>query len=66
MKKTDPIMTVNQVAEYLGLPPPKVRHLARDGDIPAFKIGRQWRVNRERLDRWIAERSARKAEGSSA
>jgi len=66
MNQPHPIMTVEEVAEYLGLPPPTVRHLARRGDIPAFKIGRQWRVKRERLDQWLAERSARNAEASSA
>jgi excisionase family DNA binding protein len=43
MKTPDPIMTVDQVAEYLKLHPLTIRHLAREGEIPAFKVGRQWR-----------------------
>ena len=50
MDKPDPIMTVDEVAEYLGLHPLTVRRLARDGDIPAIKVGRQWRVKRDLLD----------------
>ena len=65
MNKPDPIMTVDEVAEYLNLHPLTVRRLARDGEIPAFKIGRQWRVKRELLDKWIVEGSARNIEVSS-
>ena len=50
MEKPDPIMTTDQVAEYLGLNPLTVRRLAREGQIPAFKIGRQWRFAREALE----------------
>ena len=61
MSKPDPIMTIDEVAEYLHLHPLTVRRLARDGEIPAFKVGRQWRIKRELLDRWIAGRSTRNA-----
>lgn len=57
--KPDPIMTIDEVAEYLDLHPLTVRRLARDGEIPAFKVGRQWRVKRAILDRWLAEESMR-------
>lgn len=57
MAKSDPIMTIDEVAEYLGLHPLTVRRLARDGEIPAFKVGRQWRVQRKLLDQWLAEES---------
>ena len=53
-----PVMTVEEIAEYLSLHPLTVRRLARDGEIPAFKVGRQWRVKRALLERWIADRSA--------
>ena len=51
------IMTIEQVARYLSLHELTVRRLAREGEIPAFKVGRQWRVKRELLDSWI-EREA--------
>ena len=41
-----------------------VRRLARDGEIPAFKVGRQWRVKRELLDRWIEREALRNMEES--
>lgn len=49
----DQIMTIEEVARYLSLHELTVRRLAREGEIPAFKIGRQWRVKKNLLDRWI-------------
>jgi len=57
LNKPDPIMTVDEVAEYLDLHPLTVRRLARDSEIPAFKVGRQWRVQRKLLDQWLVEES---------
>ena len=52
-----PIMTIAEVAEYLGLHELTVRRLAREGAIPALKLGRQWRVKRDLLEAWIETRS---------
>lgn len=52
-----PIMTTEEAAEYLQLHPLTVRRLAREGEIPALKVGRLWRVKKALLDRWITERS---------
>jgi len=41
---------VNDVAEYLRLTSATVRTLARRGEIPAKKIGRQWRFQRRELE----------------
>jgi two-component system nitrogen regulation response regulator GlnG len=58
------IMTIEQVARYLSLHELTVRRLARDGEIPAFKVGRQWRVKRELLDRWIEREALRNMEAA--
>jgi excisionase family DNA binding protein len=50
-------MTISDVAEYLGLHELTVRRLAREGAIPALKLGRQWRVKRDLLEKWIDSRS---------
>ena len=61
MNKEDlsPIMTIAEVAAYLGLHELTVRRLAREGAIPALKLGRQWRVKRDLLEKWIEKRSLR-------
>ncbi len=55
----DQIMTIEQVARYLSLHELTVRRLAREGEIPAFKVGRQWRVKKDLLDRWIEREASR-------
>lgn len=55
----DQIMTIEQVARYLSLHELTVRRLAREGEIPAFKVGRQWRVKKALLDRWIEHEASR-------
>jgi len=55
----DKIMTIEEVARYLSLHELTVRRLAREGAIPAFKVGRQWRVKKSLLDRWIEQEAYR-------
>ncbi|MGQ9457974.1 MAG: response regulator [Anaerolineae bacterium] len=55
----DEIMTIEEVARYLNLHELTVRRLAREGEIPAFKIGRQWRIKRRILERWIEQETLR-------
>jgi excisionase family DNA binding protein len=57
MAKASSLMTVEEVAEYLQLHPLTVRRLARENKIPFFKLGRQWRAQKELLDQWIEEQS---------
>ena len=44
------ILDLQEVAEYLGLNKRTVYNLVRKGEIPGTKIGRQWRVKKDRLD----------------
>ena len=48
------IMTTNEIAEYLKLHPITIIKYAREGKIPATRIGRVWRFDKELVDRWIA------------
>lgn len=56
------MMTISEVAEYLKLHELTVRRLAREGELPAFKVGRQWRIQRKKLQEWIDARSGQGAE----
>jgi excisionase family DNA binding protein len=47
------IMTLGQTAEYLHLHPVTLRNKARKGEIPASKLGRQWRFSKAQLLAWI-------------
>ena len=48
------IMTVSDVAKYLGMHRITIYKLTKAGIIPAFKIGGQWRFKRSAIDDWIA------------
>jgi len=50
------IMTTKEVAEYLNLHPLTVHKYAREGKIPAFKIGTDWRFHKGYIERWIKEK----------
>ena len=52
---TTNFLTVSEVAKYLRLHKQKVYRLSQNGDIPAYKFGREWRFKKERIDRWIEE-----------
>jgi excisionase family DNA binding protein len=43
-------MTAGEVAELLGLPVSTVYHLARQGSLPASRLGRTWRFLRPRIE----------------
>jgi len=49
----DGIMTVHDVADYLRLSEAKVYKMAREGLIPAFRMGKTWRFKRQLIDEWI-------------
>ena len=53
------MLTIAEVAKYLKLHELTVRRLAREGELPAFKVGRQWRIKSNLLESWIAERSGK-------
>ena len=46
----DQVMTAREVAELLHLPVSTVYHLARQGELPARRLGRTWRFLRPRLE----------------
>jgi len=48
------IMTIKEVAKYLDVHPAIIYRLAQRGDIPAFKIGSDWRFHKKYIDEWIA------------
>ena len=55
-KKNKEIMTTKEVADYLMLHPLTVHRYAREGKIPAFKIGTDWRFHKRYIEKWIKEK----------
>ena len=54
-------LTVTELSEYLKLPEETVYKYARTGRIPASKVGRYWRFERSKIDRWVDDHSNQEA-----
>ena len=50
------ILTVKEVANYLHVSRATIFRLVKRHELPAFKIGYDWRFNVEQIDRWRVER----------
>ncbi|MBE0417178.1 MAG: helix-turn-helix domain-containing protein [Coriobacteriia bacterium] len=63
------LLDIASVAEYLGVSERTVYDKVRSGELPAFKVGRLWRVRRRDLEAWLGEsqqsRPERAASGSA-
>ena len=57
MAHSDEIMTIPDVASLLKVAEKTVYGLAQKGDLPAFKVGGQWRFRRGAIDSWIEEKT---------
>jgi excisionase family DNA binding protein len=44
------VMTLEEVSQYLHIHPFTVYRLLKGGEIPAFRIGSDWRFNIEAID----------------
>lgn len=51
---SDKWINLDEAAEYLGVKPGTVRDwLRKKKDIPAHKIGKQWKFKYSELDKWV-------------
>ena len=51
------ILPLAEVADYLQISLKTAYRMARSGNLPGFKAGKQWRVARAELGAWVARRS---------
>lgn len=54
----DRLLTPDQVAEILCVTEHWVRQKAREGEIPAVKLGRYWRFSRSAIEAWLTDRQS--------
>ena len=57
MDAANPIMTIQDLSEYLQLNPLTIRRLAREKQLPIAKVGRQWRTTRIVIEQWFEQES---------
>lgn len=50
---TDTLMNISEVAQYVRVSEFTVRRLAKEGILPAVKIGRAYRFKKEHIDEFL-------------
>ncbi len=61
-KKID-VLTVDEVAKLLKLSKITIYRLIKTGEIPAYKVGASWRINKEDLENYIESKKKLRAKG---
>ena len=60
----DQVMTVDDVASYLKMDKQTVQRMAAKGQLPATKVGREWRFKKSYLDAILDEELKKKLCGN--
>ena len=47
------ILTLEELHSYLKIPKPTLYSLARNGRLPAAKVGKHWRFRRADINEWL-------------
>ncbi|HJU09244.1 MAG TPA: helix-turn-helix domain-containing protein [Candidatus Binataceae bacterium] len=50
------VLTVNELSDYLKVHPSTIYRLLKTRQLPAFRIGSDWRFNIEEIERWLVDR----------
>lgn len=53
---TQEILTIQGLADYLRIDEKTAYRMAQGGELPGFKVRRQWRFKRADIDFWIESR----------
>jgi len=53
--QTKEVMTSSEAAQYLQVHKNTLYKLTKSGEIPAKKVGRQWRYHKDALDQWLMQ-----------
>jgi excisionase family DNA binding protein len=52
------LLTLEQVADYLNVDKFTVYRLIAGRDLPAFKVGNQWRFKKKLIENWLERNSS--------
>jgi len=52
------VLTVKQVAEFLQMDERTIYKLAKQGDIPSFKVSNQWRFLKKDIESWVEQKKS--------
>ena len=58
-KRKPRLMTIDEAAKYLRIHKSTIYRLAKNGQIPASKVGNKWRFRKDVIDQWLSEKEKR-------
>jgi excisionase family DNA binding protein len=58
---SDQIFTIKELSEHLRVHPTTIYRLLRQGRLPGFRVGSNWRFSREAIEQWEREQAGRAA-----
>ena len=59
-----PVMTVEELADYLKMKVVTIYKHAQEGKLPGFKVGSKWRFKKDTIDEWIKSQKGWRAVGA--
>ena len=62
----DEVLTLEEIARLLKVPPDAVRSRAEEGELPGRRFGKEWRFARNAVLAWLADGEAQKRRGTKA
>jgi excisionase family DNA binding protein len=62
----DEVLTLEEIASLLKVPPDAVRRRAEEGELPGRRFGKEWRFARTAVLAWLADGEAQKRRGTRA
>lgn len=54
----DKLLTIKEVAEFLNLSEKTIRRLIHKGELPASKVGGQWRIDKDALELYLKKKAS--------
>ncbi len=59
MSEDNDILNLQEAADYLGVSSKTFQRVLKDTDVPARKVGREWKFSRKALSEWIGRGHSR-------
>jgi excisionase family DNA binding protein len=61
MAQADQIFTIKELSEHLRVHPTTIYRLLRQGRLPGFRVGSNWRFSRDAIEQWERDQAGRAA-----
>jgi excisionase family DNA binding protein len=59
----NPILTIAELSEYLQIHRTTIYRMLREGRLPGFRIGSDWRFSLEAIEQWLRDQIKTEIEG---